>query len=594
MRPCKRGKIGKRQGILCYLIIAVALVLDSQVASAQTGLPGNADRKCVVTDTEFEGWRTNGSFVHPNSVKFPDDADECTFFKWAEHMFLWVTSRPSQGSAGSYVFDSSPFYSVSPPGRDTKRTLIAQGRSSPSQRKLATVSVSQLGPGGEPVLFSNTSSRHPIVRIEGDVRPRAEKAGLKIEIGRVDIERDKPPRFYDTKGDLIEDPILRDVSGQVIEIKPPPGNTIVSSGRRFLLDRSGRAIAVEPGQADQHVLMAQGDKLVYYMIHVNDVYAYFLTGRKNNRLRANLFPTSDGDMGPIRQYARDHGLASFPDDSALIVELKSSWIELPDDKSYDDYVSIEADVPDFRKTSDELWENNGWRPGVKLAMVGMHVVFSVKGHPELIWATFEHKHATPNARYQYDDALGEQPWSQQSCGEWHFSSGHAEPDVEERPCYGTTIDPCTLNGQTVNDNGRCVDANRARMYLKGDDIHAYDKETIGPSDILRLMAWGNSEFRETFTTRIISINHSIQDRLASGDVRKNYYMIGATWLSDPVIARDLTDCEAPVQGSNCLANSTMETFHQPSNCLLCHRDPSDMLGGVSRVYVPIDPLFPDR
>jgi hypothetical protein len=39
---------------------------------------------------------------------------------------------------------------------------------------------------------------------------------------------------------------------------------------------------------------------------------------------------------------------------------------------------------------------------VNLAMVGMHVVGSTKGHPEMIWATFEHIGNAPNDDYSIE------------------------------------------------------------------------------------------------------------------------------------------------------------------------------------------------
>jgi hypothetical protein len=53
-------------------------------------------------------------------------------------------------------------------------------------------------------------------------------------------------------------------------------------------------------------------------------------------------------------------------------------------------------------------------------------------------------------------------------------------------------------------------------------------------------------------------------------------------------------------GTNQLANSTMETFLQPSNCFMCHSDgmlgtapgPDGFSGGLSHIWEPIRPLFP--
>ena len=46
------------------------------------------------------------------------------------------------------------------------------------------------------------------------------------------------------------------------------------------------------------------------------------------------------------------------------------------------------------------------RKTVLMALVGMHVVGSTAGHPEMIWATFEHKNNAPNSSYTYLSTSG--------------------------------------------------------------------------------------------------------------------------------------------------------------------------------------------
>jgi hypothetical protein len=129
----------------------------------------------------------------------------------------------------------------------------------------------------------------------------------------------------------------------MIELQPPPENTVMSNGQLFLLDTSGDAIAVERGQADDLVLMAQGNRPIYYLIQVNDVYAYLLTAKKNGQIHdLQMFPTEADQLKQVLEYAARHGISYFPDERASVVEIKSSWIELPEDNSYADYVWIEV------------------------------------------------------------------------------------------------------------------------------------------------------------------------------------------------------------------------------------------------------------
>jgi hypothetical protein len=324
----------------------------------------------------------------------------------------------------------------------------------------------------------------------------------------------------------------------------------------FFLDQFGKAIAVGSGQGDRdkHVLMMGENKLVYYLVQVNDVYAYFLTGTKHRMITPppTRFPTTQLELNAVKTYAKK----SFLDENVLVVELKSSWIELPPGRGNTDYVSITAQVPDFDMSSDTKWTQIGMRPAT-LAMVGMHIAFSVRGGPELVWATFEHVNNAPNVRYQYWDRN-----DFRSFGPWLFSSGGGEG------------------------------ANQARMVMKGNDIVEIDGKKIGPSDVLRLNPWGTqqAEILLNFNTPVISTNNNVQGRLKRGDVRKNYMFIGATWGG---MAK---------KGSRNLANSTMETFVQSATCPECHRFETDMLGtkdehgnpaGLSHIFGVLNGLFPD-
>jgi hypothetical protein len=96
---------------------------------------------------------------------------------------------------------------------------------------------------------------------------------------------------------------------------------------------------------------------------------------------------------------------------------------------------------------------------------------------------------------------------------------------------------------------------------------------------------------------VISFNNSVIGMLADGDVRKNYLMIGTTWNLGGG-----TDSQV---GTKQLANSTMETFFQPSNCFACHNGnplgtlvgppPSPPVGdGLSHIFGPLTPLFPPK
>jgi hypothetical protein len=99
-------------------------------------------------------------------------------------------------------------------------------------------------------------------------------------------------------------------------------------------------------------------------------------------------------------------------------------------------------------------------------------------------------------------------------------------------------------------------------------------KTIGPVDTCRERAWGSYPDTAEENTMIISINNSIGSML-TGDVRKNYFMVGTTWSNGV--------------GTNVLANSTLETFEQAKNCFSCHRGPLKD-GTLSHIFPNLQPL----
>src|SRR5215510_3152694 len=92
VRLSKLTKTSKPHGNLNCLMITLALALANQVAAAQTILPPDVRPTCTVTKKDFKAWfAPDGTVVPPDSAKFSQDDGTCSFFKWAERMFLWVT-----------------------------------------------------------------------------------------------------------------------------------------------------------------------------------------------------------------------------------------------------------------------------------------------------------------------------------------------------------------------------------------------------------------------------------------------------------------------------------------------------------------------
>jgi hypothetical protein len=355
---------------------------------------------------------------------------------------------------------------------------------------------------------------------------------------------------------------------------------VLVNGRPYLVTTSGAVVLLpEEGQAGGSALMAQNGSLVFYLLQVNDVWAYFNTGMTNNKITnptPTTFPTTASALSQIitvaQQAPAPFTKSAFPDDVAMTIEVKSSWIETTGLANVSDYITIDATIPTYNPPLTQPNNKQSVQSGTKqttLALVGIHVVGSTLGHPEMLWATFEHVNNTPNPQYTFtttSNGVGTQPAD--GPGGWLFSSTGAAP----------------------------ANPNNARITPNGTTLNAISGQTIGPSDVVRVNPWGTAADDSKFTannTDIVSLNANVIGLLAAGDVRKNYILTGTTWVlgGGP---------PGQIVGTTQMANSTMETFFQPGNCFDCHSGnmlgtsagPDGFSGGLSHIWAAVLPLFP--
>jgi hypothetical protein len=204
----------------------------------------------------------------------------------------------------------------------------------------------------------------------------------------------------------------------------------------------------------------------------------------------------------------------------------------------------------------------------------MHVVGSAAGHPEMIWATFEHVGNTPNDAYSYrNSGGGTTAVAQDTSGNWLFCAT-----------------PCT------------APFNQIRQFIAGDDIVAFSTLPVGPDNIIRSKAWGAAsdvapnplKNSEASNSEVISVNNTVRAVLDAVDVRRNYIMTGSTWMIAGTFP--FTTFNTTQVGTSKMNNSTMETFSQGTdthaagtfNCFSCHGGKTT---SVSHVFGDLKPLF---
>jgi hypothetical protein len=525
-----------------------------------------------------DGMPTVNGVVKPaDSVNFPNDPrlQNVDFYRWSEQMFLWLTSpaRNKIDHKNGIVLNSPAFYRVSAADESGRRYFIPNGD---GKQRLLALRAAKPGPNGLPVVVDKAGGLLEVELPERarDGRPLVKSGEQKVEVSEIKLTDGEPPfEFLDPNGKRIHNPTP--IFGWV-----PGGSNLIQPFRfgkiTVYLDASGHEAQIGQGTTNA-VLLSQCSALVYYMTSVNDVYAYFLTATTGGGTPTapTPFPTTQAQLNKISDFAQAHGKAlAFP--NALCLQVKTSWIEadrLPCG-SRESYITMKATIPTYHAHDPAHWDPSGTRC-TDLALLGMHIAGSVKGHPEMVWATFEHFGNAPNAAYRYN-AIGGRTKTvcQDTAGTWLFCRSGASSHFN----IGT----------------------QKAFPLDGEiKIRAFKPHIIGPTDTLRVSPFGAS-FDErpnpnvtdaaASNTQIISMNNSVRGQLAPGDLRTHYYMLGATWTDGK--APDDSSPGGNIMGTSHLANTTMETFFaQPTNCFSCHKtsDP-DRLTNMSHVFSALQPL----
>jgi len=560
---------------------ATTLVVSIAYALSEQTMPTDAAGSCAnsLTPAELNSWfdagvvSLNGAVSPANSVLFPD-VPNCSFYKWSEQMFLWLTSPapPRYGGGGGLIMNSPAFYDVTPPDANGGRQFVPHSR---GFLRVFTLRASQKGPLDLPVIQEKRTLR--ILEILPTVMSRerrqmvADQNGNQVEIGRAFRTESGKPVLLDLSGREIREPraILQPEFARKIELlkffdKSELIQQITLDDKSIVsLNLFGSFPETEQGQADGRVLMAQNGSLVYYALTVNNVFALYRTMQGGSVPPGTKFPVTQADLDAITDFAALNGQPPVIDPEALAIEIKTSWIEASSLDDPSQFLQMKAVVPTYNTSDPNDWVQNGTKTAT-LAMVGMHVVGSTKGHPEMLWATFEHLSNGPTEAYDYSKKpSGTGHVAANAPGDWLFAS----------------------NGST----GPFNEPHMAPLDTVPGHLVSVSPFTISPSDTRREMPWGLNGTGSTAggNAQVISINHTVRSLLDPADVRRNYIHIGTTWTKSGVDPHD-PDVINPQVGTNKLANTTMETYSQGINCFECHFTNTT---GVSHIFDSTDPLF---
>jgi len=598
---------------LAATTLAAALVL--RPAGAQT-VPADALPTCIFSPAAFAAMFESGTVTLNGAVRPADSTVNpgasglpCPFFLWGDQMYLWLTSPATEyapaggGGTPPLTLFSPAFYTVGPEDSNGRRNFVRNVPNAPVRMRLRTlkpplmlpllrartgqlveVAPAPAGAAAAPTIrlrSGNTARLGSVRRTIGDTIRFFDTRGRPLQVRRAVLPRLRRPTVQLAGGERLG------VIDAAAAHQAIPVRRFTFHGVSVYLDRNNDVVDVEEGQAGTGgVLIAQNlvqpsqaGSLVYYLIAVNDVYAYHRTMQGPAPITdptTVIFPQSVADVEAVMAYANSVGLPPIPDPQALAIETKSSWVEASTVPNPEDYVQIRAVVPTFDRSNPNRWVQNG-EQSVALVMVGLHVVGSTAGHGEMVWASFEHFGNAPNVAYSYNNASGTVTVGQDTTGTWLFTPNGSQGPFNPQ---NATWNPATANPPNP-------------PYISGSPV--------APSPVLRLAPWGSmlGAVSAAMNTEIIAVNNSRIGQLAPGDVRRNYFQLGAVWTDGGVPPAPQSD-PANLVGTTQLANGTMETFVQGptatvgTSCFSCHQSATALPASVavSHVYGVLNPLPP--
>jgi hypothetical protein len=358
-----------------------------------------------------------------------------------------------------------------------------------------------------------------------------------------------------------------------------------TKGQQELLDKTQAGLDGAQGG----YLLDQHGRFIYYAIHVNPAFLQFL---ENQNLRT---------VGGIQQL--DPALTFLGGDSDIqagannsVVEYKSAWMIVDPEHPPSDYIVVAARAPHYIVQENALvqqkLDGKFVSDPVKVALIALHVVFTLPGHPEMIWSTFEHTHLDGEGNAVRDNAPAAPD---------NPSSPKSAPSVEASPqnfplykahtvlkdANKPILDLSSIakfwddKAQAFSQGGTAIQTSVYRPYpgskTDGSATHPDHSED---DEVIRINRHATTMFKDAVAKGIIS----------ASDPRQNYRLVGAIWLDQPasgaapsflvkksftIDSSQSTDDDGElIAGEGRLGSTAMESFTESEggapNCFSCH------------------------
>jgi hypothetical protein len=417
-----------------------------------------------------------------NALPAPPTNNDCAFYNWAWHSFLFVTQKRTDGKPAFLAYPTLE--------RAFPRIFGPQMKPSP------TLSVRNI----EPLL-------------NGEVRAGGAALATKA-------------------GDPL--PVLND----------------------------GVMQASQSGPGFGAILVDQNHNPVFYTIHVNDAFAQFVQANGLDEIDRLLADPASTDPKVIEKRPIPAELEFRPG----VMEFKSAWtiIEGPVG-AYSNYITGHARVPYLKNDGARVLVDTA-RPlrEVNVALLALHVVGVIDGHPEFVWATFEHADASGTrniAPAAKDNPTAGTP-PQISGAEKSYPLFHANTPPEKT----NDATPQTLG----NDQKFPAATSIYRVFPGSKSAKDPDADPRAPWEDPAVFTL-NEHMTALFNERDPH----------KRDPRRNYRLVGAVWMDQPrkdtfTAGMSFADDDQRLAGETRLSNMAIESFTQDPaqggalHCFSCH------------------------
>lgn len=301
---------------------------------------------------------------------------------------------------------------------------------------------------------------------------------------------------YPTVGDVFKPKVPRPANHSFL------GDVKQAGGRQILIDQNGNTL--------------------FYGIHVNPAFAQFI---------------KDNDLQTAEK------LVAYPNDPVKknlvfppgVAEYKTAWQVVEGDEQTvqqmtADYIWTKTTVPTLSQDPDTkviTEDRNNPRP-VTARLLAIHVVFTLPGHPEFIWGSFEHSTGTPDVRA----ADGKRDVAPTIGGENPQNPPTKDPENRMNMLPVDTVNHVLYAAMTP--------ANLANTAIPSDKLTLVGQKFPNQATSVYRMFPASKSNTVHPDDAVTSLNHNVEalfqmmaSALPANDKRGHYRLVGAQWMDKP-------------------------------------------------------------